>query len=125
MPPVRRAISCKHGLAAVAKAGGFDGEHVQHAAQFVQDKSGEGFAVDIFSDDDEFALADLDEFLEQGNDVLSSGDLLLIDQRRTRRDHGFHLVGVGDEVRGEITAVELHAFDEFLFRTAWSWILQR
>ena len=55
----------QHGLAAVTKARGFDGQHVQHAAQFVQDEGGESFAVDIFGDDDEFALANLDEFFEK------------------------------------------------------------
>ncbi len=76
----------QHGLAAVAKARGLDGEHVEHAAQFVQHEGGQGFAVDVFGDDDQVALADLDEFLQQRDDVLSSGDLLVVDQD----------VGIGD-----------------------------
>ena len=55
----------QHGLAAIAKAGGLDGEHVQHAAQLVQHQGRQRFAVDVFGDDDQVALADLDQFLEQ------------------------------------------------------------
>src|SRR4030095_15027735 len=69
----------QHGLAAITKARGFDGEHVQHAAEFVEDEGGEGFTINIFSNDDEFALADLNEFFEQRHDILCSRDLLLID----------------------------------------------
>ena len=70
----------QHGLAAVAKAGGFDGQHVEHAAQFVQHQGRQGFAVNILSDDDQLALADLDQFLQQRDDVLGGGDLLVVDQ---------------------------------------------
>ena len=75
----------QHGLAAITKARGFDSQHVQHAAQFVQDERSQSFAIDIFSDDDEFALADLNEFFEDGNDILRSRNLLLIDQNIRRR----------------------------------------
>ena len=103
----------QHGFAAIAKARGFNGQHIEHAAQFVQYESGEGFAIDIFSDDNEFTLANLDEFLQQRDDVLGSGDLLLIDQNISIGDDGFHLVGIGDEVSRKVAAIELHAFDKF------------
>ena len=70
----------QHGFAAVAEARGFDGQDVQHAAQFVQHQGGQGFAVNILGDDDQVALADLDEFLQQRDDILGGGDLLVVDQ---------------------------------------------
>ena len=78
VPPVRTGDILQHGLAAVAKAGGLDSQHVQHAAQFVQHQGGQRLAVDIFGDDDQFTLAKLDEFLKDGDDILGSGDLLLV-----------------------------------------------
>src|SRR6185503_7586639 len=54
----------QHGFTTVTKAWGFDSQHIQHAAQFVQYESREGFAVNILGDDDEFALADLHQFLK-------------------------------------------------------------
>ncbi len=41
----------QHGLAAVAEAGSLDGDHVEGAAQLVDDQGGEGFAVHVFGDD--------------------------------------------------------------------------
>ncbi len=59
----------QHGLAAIAKARGFDGQHVEHAAQFVQNQGRQGFAIDVFGNDQQVALADLDQFFQQGNDI--------------------------------------------------------
>ena len=59
----------QHGLAAVAKAGGFDGQDIEHAAQFVQHQGRQGFAVDVLGDDHQVALADLDQFLQEGDDI--------------------------------------------------------
>ena len=70
----------QHGLAAIAKARGLDGQHVEHAAQLVQHQGRQRFAVDVFGDDDQVALADLDQFLEQRDDVRGGGDLLVVDQ---------------------------------------------
>ena len=41
------------GLAALAEAGGLDGEHVDRAAHLVDDQGGQRFAVDVVGDDDE------------------------------------------------------------------------
>ena len=54
----------QHGLAAVAKARGLDGQGVDHAAQLVQHQRGQRFAVHIFGDDHDLALADLDQLLQ-------------------------------------------------------------
>ena len=41
----------QHGLAAIAEAGGLDGADVQHAAELVDDQRRQGFALDVFGDD--------------------------------------------------------------------------
>ena len=57
-------------------------------------------------------MPDLHQLLQQRDDVLRRGDLLLVNQDVGILDDGFHLIGVGDEIGREIAAVELHAFDE-------------
>ncbi len=55
----------EHRLAAVAEAGGLDGDDVEGAAHLVDDERREGLAVDVLGDDDE-RLARLDDLLEHG-----------------------------------------------------------
>ena len=98
-------------LAAVAEAGGLDGEHVDGAAQLVDDQGGERFAVDVVGDDHE-VLGDLEQLLHQRDDILDGADLAVGDQDVGVVDAGFHAFGVGDEVGGDVAAVELHAVGE-------------
>ena len=69
----------QHGLAAVAKAGGLDGDAGEGAAQFVDDQGRQRFAFNIFGDDDQL-LARLDDLLENRQDFLNVGDFLVGDQ---------------------------------------------
>ena len=69
----------QHGLAAIAEAGGLDGQDVEGAAQLVDHQGGQGLAVDVLGDDDQ-VLGDLEELLEHGQDVGDGGDLLVGDQ---------------------------------------------
>ena len=101
----------QHGFAAVAETGGFDSQHVEHAAQLVEHEGGQGFAINIFGDHDQLALAALDHLFQQGDQICSSRDLLVMDQQVWFFDHRFHRFGIGHEVRGEVAAVELHTFD--------------
>ena len=102
----------QHGLAAIAEAGGLDGRDVQRAAQLVDDEGRERFAVHVLSDDDE-RLAGAGDLLEQRQQVLHRGDLLLVDEDVGVLEGGFHALGIGDEVGREVAAVELHALDDF------------
>ena len=65
----------QHGLASITKAGRLDSQQVEHATQLVQHQGGQRLAVDIFGDDDQVALAGLDELLQDGDQVLSGTDL--------------------------------------------------
>src|SRR6266446_3948133 len=102
----------KHSLAAIAKARGLDGCALQGAAQLVHHEGSEGFAFDVFRDDDE-RLAELGNLLEQGKQVLHRADLLFVDEDQRIFEDNFLAVHVGDEVGGKVAAVELHAFDDF------------
>ena len=68
----------EHLLATVAEARGLDGGNLQAAAQAVDHEGVEGFALDIFSDDEE-RTAGVDHFLEHGQQVLHGADFLVVD----------------------------------------------
>ena len=55
----------EHGLAAIAEAGGLDGGALQRAAQLVHDQGRQGFAFNVFGDDQQ-RLAHLGDLFEQG-----------------------------------------------------------
>ena len=100
----------EHGLAAVAEAGGLDGGHAERAAELVHDERGEGLAVDVFGDDEQRG-AHLRDLLQDGEEVLHRGDLLVMDEDHDVFERDLHVVGVRHEVRREVAAVELHALD--------------
>ena len=114
----------EHRLAAIAKAGGFDGGDLQRAAQLVHDQRREGFAFNVFGDDEE-RLAGLGGFAQHGHQIAGAADFLFVDQDVAIIEHRFHRRGVGDEVGAEIALVELHAFDEFDGRVERSCLLRR
>ena len=58
-------------------------------------------------------LPALGDLLEQREQVLHRADLLFVDQDVGVLEDDFHALGIGDEVRREVAAVELHAFDDF------------
>jgi len=53
----------EHGLAAIAEAGGFNRGALQRAAQLVDHQGGQGFAIDVFSNDQQ-RLAAFGDLLE-------------------------------------------------------------
>ncbi len=100
----------QHGLAAITEARSFDGYDIQGAAQLVDHEGGQCFTFDFFRQDDE-RLAHLGHLLEQRQQILHAADLLFVDQDE-RLFHGtFHPLGIRDEVRRNVAAIELHAFD--------------
>src|SRR6185437_7847330 len=100
----------EHGLAAVTEAGSLDGSHVECTAQLVDDEGGEGFAFDVFRDDEE-GLTAAGDLLKERQEVLHGADLLFVDQDVGIVEHDFKTLGVGDEVGAEVAAIELHAVD--------------
>ena len=51
VPPVSVGDVAQHRLAAIAEAGGLHRTDVEHAAELVDDQRGQGFALDVFGDD--------------------------------------------------------------------------
>ena len=91
------------------KPGRLDGEHVEGAAQLVDDQRRQRLAVDILGDDHERSRVPCSDLLEHRQDVLDRGDLLVGDQDVRIVELGFHALGVGHEVGGDVAAVDLHA----------------
>ena len=56
----------------------------------------------------------LEHLLQHRHQVLVAGDLLLVDQDVRVFQLALHLLRVGDEVRRQIAAIELHALDELV-----------
>ena len=98
------------GLAAITKARGFDGAHIDRTPEFVHHQSGEGFAFDIFGDDQE-RFGCFGHLFEQRKQVFEAADLLLVVEYIAILEADLHRFGIGDEVGRQITLVELHAFD--------------
>ena len=90
----------QHGLAAVAEARRLDGHAGEGAAQLVDNQRGQRFALDVLGDDQQL-LAGLHDLLEQRQDLLNVGDLLVGDQDVGVVENGLHLVGVGRPCRAE------------------------
>ena len=102
----------QHGFAAIAEARSLDGRDLQRATQLVDDEGRERFAFNVLSDDQQ-RLAALGDLLEQREQVFHRADFLFVDQDVGVFQSDFHALGIGNEVRREIAAVELHAFDDF------------
>src|SRR5688572_22172008 len=101
----------EHGLAAVAEARGLDGAGLQDAAQVVHHEGRECLAVDVFGDDQQ-RTPGLGHLLEHRQEVTDVRDLLVVQQDERVFQDGDLLVRIVDEVRRDVAAVELHAFDE-------------
>ena len=105
----------KHSLSSVAESGCLYRNACEAAAQFVEDKSGEGFAFDVFGDDQQFT-ARLDNLFEKRQNFLNGTDLLVCDKDKRIVQFGNHFVGVSHHVGACIAAVELHTLDDVQFR---------
>src|SRR5699024_142789 len=85
----------KHGLAAVTEARGFDGNSVEGTAQFVHDQGRQGFAVNVFGDDEQWFLF-LQDFFQQSAESLDVGGLGLGEENVWNYQHGFLRRNVSD-----------------------------
>jgi hypothetical protein len=82
----------------------------QNATQLVDHQRRQGLALDVLGDDQQRA-AGLAHGLQQRHEVPGVGDLVLVDQDQALLElDGLRLL-IGDEVRREEAAIELHAFD--------------
>ncbi len=101
----------QHGLAAVAEAGSLDGAGLEGATDVVEDQGRQGLAVNILGDDQQ-RLAGLHDELGDVHHILLAGNLAGGQKDVRILEHGGLVVGVGDEVRGDVALVETHALGE-------------
>src|SRR5712691_8775974 len=102
----------EHLLAPVPEAWGLHRAHLQRAAQLVDHQRGQRLALHVLGNDEQ-GLARLRHLLEDREQVLHRGDLLVVHQDVRVLEHGLHLLRIGDEVRREVAAVELHPVHGF------------
>src|SRR6185369_10480115 len=84
----------------------------EDAADVVDDQGRQRFAINVFSDDQK-RLAGFRYLLEYGQEIANVRDLFVIEQDIGIFEQRHLLVGVVDEVRRQVAAVELHALDDF------------
>ena len=84
------------------------------AAQLVDHQGRKCFALDVLSYDDE-GLGGLHYRLQQRQKLLEARQLLFVDEDVGVLHLRSHLVGIGDEVGGDVATVELHALDHVEF----------
>ena len=101
----------KHRLAAIAEARSLHRRDLEAAAQLVDDERRDRLALDVLRDDEQ-RLARLHHRFEQRQHRLQAGQLLLVQEDVNILELGDHLFGVGDEVRRDVAAIELHALDD-------------
>src|SRR5207248_3255762 len=101
----------EHRLAAIAEARRLHGRNLEAASQLVDDECGERLALDVLGDDQQRPTALHDRF-EQRQHRLKPREFLLVDKDVRVIELGDHLLGVRDEIRRDIAAVELHALDD-------------
>src|SRR5690554_259216 len=100
----------QHFLTTVTKARRLDGVDFNDATHVVHNQGCQRFAFDVFSDDLQ-RLARLGDSFQHRQQFADVGDFLVYQQDVRVIQFCRHVVLVVDEVRAQVTAVELHTFD--------------
>ena len=101
----------EHGLTTVTKTRCLHSSHVQHTAQTVHHKGGKGFFLNVLSNDQK-RFSGASDLLEHRNEVLDQTNFLIGEQNVGLVQDGFHPLGVGGEIRGDIALIEPHTFGD-------------
>ena len=104
----------QHGFATVTKAWRLGSSHFDDAAHVVDDQSRQRFTFHVFCNHQQ-RTAGLGNSFQHRQHFADVGDLLVHQQDERVFELGAHVVLVVDEVRGQVTAVELHAFHDVQF----------
>src|SRR5579884_3761570 len=111
LPAGEHGDVAQHLLPPVAEAGRLHRQGVEDAAHLVHHQRGERLTLYILGDDEQVAMAALDHALQYRQEVRYGTDLPVCDEDVGLVELGLHPLGVGDEVRGDVAAVELHPLD--------------
>ena len=97
----------EHLFAAVAEARSLHSADLQLRTQTIDNQSGQRFAIYVLCDDQQRTSALYSRF-ENRQQLFEVRDLLIIDQDIRLVHLHLHRLGVGDEIRADISAVKLH-----------------
>ena len=111
-PPVRTAMSSSISLRRSPKPGALTAATVQRAAELVDDQRRERLALDVLGDDEERLPAARDLSRAAGAGPSCCEIFFSLMRMYGVLEHDLHPLGIGDEVRREVAAVELHALDD-------------
>ena len=101
----------QHRLAAIAEARRLDGARRVSVPRSLLTTSVASASPSTSSAMMSSGRALLRDLLEHREQILHRRDLLVVDQDERILEDRFHLLRIGDEVRREVAAVELHALD--------------
>jgi len=101
----------KNRLAVVTEARGLDGGDLKLATELVENADSKSLTLDVLSNDEE-GTALLLGGLKGGDDILNGGDLPLGQEDQRVLELNLGALGVGDEVGGDVAAVELHSLGD-------------
>lgn len=102
-----------HGvLSVVTEAGGLDGANLETTSELVENEGGKGLTVEVLSNDNKLTLV-LGSVLEELQNGLHAGDLLVAKEDEGVLELSLRGLGVGGEIRRNVTAVPLDTFNVF------------
>ena len=105
----------EHLFATVAKARSLDSTYLQRTTQTVYYQRSQSLAVDVLGNDEQRTTA-LCRCLQYGKHIFQCRYFLVIDEDVGVLHLALHLLGVGNEIGRDITAVELHTFNNLYGR---------
>ena len=104
----------QHGFAAIAETRSLNRTNLQAAANTVDNQRSQSFAFNVFCHNQQSA-AGLNNRFQNRNQRLQIGNLLIIQQNIRIFELAIHFIRIGNEIRREIAAVKLHAFNHIQF----------
>src|SRR5690606_6241106 len=100
----------QHFLTTITKARSLNSCYLQRSSQTVDNQSSQSFTINILSNDQQWTAC-LSCLLKNGQHILHSADLFVMDQDVRIVKFGFHLLSIGYKVRRDVATVKLHTFN--------------
>src|SRR5579859_7704414 len=104
----------QHGLAAIAESRCLHGAGLENASNVVDHQGCQRFAVNVFGNDQQWTSG-LGDLFQNRQQFANVGDLLVVQKDVGIIQNRNLAIRIVNEIRRQIAAVELHAFDDFQF----------
>src|SRR5439155_14930147 len=101
----------EHRLTPVAKTRSLHGDDFQRATDLVYHQSGQGFAFNLFGDDEQW-FASFRSGFKHWEKILHAGNLFLVDEQVAVFVDRLHAFRIGHEIWRKIATIKSHAFDQ-------------